>query len=285
MLGYSVNRQVQKLVLWAIGNLANAGNGVSFNHVEASTEHTNVYIATGDSASTVSVFGVKPMPFVLTNLDLVFNGPVQLTESIIFNGICSVTANGNLIDVNNQSIIIRPGAQVTIYNTILYNMGGGQSLVFLSPSTSSVFLASVQAINTRDFTLNGPLTIDGDVQITGTYKFTYRTNQPSYIYPDAQLYFDSGVTFSYDPIGGASNLLNFYDSTSELYLYETSTYITATAGMVLTNGQLTIDGACPLNSGTLYLGDGTTADNVTLNVLSDSGIIINGGYLISRLAY
>jgi hypothetical protein len=224
-------------------------------------------------------------PFVFSNVDVVFNGPVELTQSIIFNGSCSVTSNGNLINVNNNSIVLTSGAGLTVYNSTLYGMGGGQSVRFLD-STSSITISELNIVNTRDFTLNGPLYIMGDVHISGTYKFIYRTPLQSYIRTQGHLHFDSGVTFSYDPSGGANNLFVFDDPTSELYLYETSSYITPTTGMVLTKGLLTVDGICPLNApGGLYLGDGTAANNVTLNVLPDSGLIITNGSLISRLTY
>lgn len=283
--GCIVNRSIQKLVLWAQGTLGGNGLGVAWNHIEDVEEHTEIRIAAGDDATYASVWGVGPKPFVLQDLDLVFDGPVQLKESMIINGICSVTSNNNTIDVNNNSIILSPGAQLTVYNAMLDGMGGGQSVVFLD-NTSTITLSQVQITNTRDFYLHGSLTIFGEVLITGTYKFTYSTDSISRIRENSVLCFDSGITFSYDPPSGANNLFVFESSSSELFLNEVSSYIASSNGLSLTNGKLTINGRCSLTAPHgLYLGNGIAANNINLNVLSDSGMVINSGYLINKFAY
>lgn len=281
-----VDRVVDKLLLFAQGTLGGNGLGVSWNHKAFAGSTAGIYVATGDDATYTSIWGIAANPFVLDNLDLVFNGPVQLTESIIIRGICSVTSNGSLLDINNKSIVMDSGAQLTVYNTHLYGMGGGYSVVFTDTS-ALIILQEDTIVNTRDFYLRGPLYIAGDVKITGTFKFTYSTDAVSTIAHNAQLYFDSGITFSYDPPSGANNLLSFESEASELYLNEVTSYINSVSGMMLTKGTITVDGICPVYATHgLYIGDGaSSSNNPILNILPDSGLKLNAGYMINQTVY
>lgn len=281
--GCVVNRTTQKLETWAQGILSGNGLGIDWNNFEGPVEHEDIYIAVGDDTAKASVWGVGAKPFVFSDIDIVFNGPVQFKEKVIFNGVCSMTSNNNIIDINNQSIVLTSGAHLTIYNSILYGMGGGQSIVFLD-STSTLTFSQVKMINTRDFYLRGSLNIEGDVVITGTYKITYSTDSICRINDNSQLFLDSGITFSYDPPSGANNLVVFNGPTSGLYLNEVTPYIASSNGLLLTKGKITFNGLCPVIAPHgLFLGDGTSSNDVVLNIMSDSGIKLSSGYLISRL--
>ena len=132
----------------------------------------------------------------------------------------------------------------------------------------------------------GQLAIIGDCTMTGTGAFIYSSSQTSTIFHGAQWYFDSGMTFSYFPQSGSNNLINFADSTAQLYLYETALYAQS-AGLQLTQGTVTIDGLCPFysyattTSNGILIGDGSSsANNVNLMILPESGIDAGSGYVV-----
>ena len=122
--------------------------------------------------------------------------------------------------------------------------------------------------------------------MTGTGTFIYSSSQMSTIFHGAQWYFDRGMTFSYFPQNGANNLINFADSTAQLYLYETALYAQSN-GLQLAKGTVTIDGFCPFysyastQSSGILIGDGlTNPNNVNLMVLPESGIDVGSGYVV-----
>ena len=99
---------------------------------------------------------------------------------------------------------------------------------------------------------------------------------------------DNGLTFSYAPPTASRSLIAFTDSTSMLQLEQTSIFSTAT-GWQLTKGTLIVDGTCIFtnsasvaNEGFIF-GDGiTSANDLNITILAESGITLASGFINYR---
>jgi len=270
--------------------LTQTGFASSSSNVNATRWSPNgLYIATGDSGNNVKVYGTTGTttgPLTFNSTKAVFNSDIILTTSTLFKGVCVVDGNGHTFDISQSpSFKIDSGASVLLKNMVL--KGISNSLINFTDSTGLLRLQDLTWIQNGNYSLTtGALEIDHSVLFTGTSVFVYSTAQTSTITSNAMLYFDAGMTFSYVPPTTSRNLLQMIDSSSELYLLNATLYSTTT-GMQLTKGTLFIDGPCPVlssatvqNQGIMF-GDGTSsANNLTVKILPESGLNLNSGFLV-----
>ena len=185
------------------------------------------------------------------------------------------------------SINIAPGSSLLIQNMTIKGLAG-TNIVCLDPlGVLSLDLVTCQLSANYTFA-QGQLAIIGNTMMTGGFAFIYTSTIQSTIYSGATWYFDSGMTFSYAPASGVPNLLNFQNSESILYLYETLLYAPST-GLSLIQGTLTVQGNCPVYSDAttstygITLGDGiSTAHDMSPNILPESGLQVINGYLVNN---
>jgi len=275
---FAINPIAQRLLIAGEFTLGNSGNQVKWSS-------DGNYLAAADQSGNVSVFSFPTGTMTLSNANVVFNSPVQLRGPISFSGTSIIDCNGYTFDLNSQNFSLAAGASLLFKNVVLEGITGNNLYCLNSAGTISFKNVACVLNNNMTFTL-GQLAIIGDCTMTGTGTFIYQSNQKSTISSGATWYFDRGMTFSYYPTGGSNNRINFADSTAQLYLYETALFAQSN-GLQLTKGTVSIDGHCPFYSeattqtGGILVGDGSSsANNVNIMILPESGIDVGSGYVV-----
>lgn len=252
--------------------------------------HDNCKIVRGDAANTLGVYTICPnIPYpnelIFNNAQILFNSPVLFQAPVRFVGQNLIDAQGNTLDLGTVGIFkIDTNSSLLIKNAIIKNITG--SNVICVDNTSTVSLSQVTWLQTTDFNFNlGSLNILGDTLMSGSKQFTFSSTGTTEIYQGATWKFDAGMTFNYAPTSGASNLLVFENSRASLYLSTATLY--APGPLQLTHGTLVLEGPCLLKSGAssatngITIGDGiSSANNMSLRILPESGPYIDEGYVV-----
>jgi len=225
-----------------------------------------------------------PGTFVFNNITLVCNSPVSITGNVTFQGQCVIEGQTNLIDLSSGSIVVDSNSRLHVKNTTLDGITSGA--ITNSDSTSNLELDDVVWIQDGSYSFTiGNLDIVNNDLFRGPQIFSYESTGTCTIYGCSTMFFDSGMTFSYDT--ASRNALEFDDRTATLQFYETAIY-SSIPGLQLTKGIVVVEGTCPVfNNATsesdgISIGDGTFAHNVTLKILSESGFEIKSGYLVYK---
>lgn len=222
---------------------------------------------------------------VMGRLTLEVNSPLQLTSVLTFTNACILNGNNNIIDCTAGALAIGPNSSLVVVNATL--KGISSNSFYCYDNTGTVQFNNVTcALNSTLTFSQGTFQLQGDTIFTGTQIFAYTSSFPIVVHSNVVWSFDSGMTFSYDT--NANNLLTFEAANTTLKLYETTLYANR-PGLNLTKGTVILDGACPLiNDGTtsaqgISIGDGvTSANNVILNVLAESGINLTRGFFVNN---
>jgi hypothetical protein len=207
---------------------------------------------------------------------------------VTFTGISSIEGRGHTIDLGSTGkIAVGNGATLLMNELFIKNLGAGQLFCTDGQGTFSFdnttfYLDANYSFSQGKFDVVGPVNVTG-----GNYVFAYQSNAVSTIRSGSMMFFDSGMTFSYDvPLTGTAFAMT--DNSALLYLYET-TLFSKTPALALTKGTVVIDGECPVNnSGTnqaegISFGDGASAaNNINLKILPESGLTLNSGYLVNK---
>ncbi len=275
---FAVNRTAQQLSLTASYTLSNAANQIKYSSNDA-------FIATGDNANNVSAFDFSlANTITFANAAIQISGDTYLNVPFIFQGTSVLDGhNCGLYLGSAGSITVASGASLLLKNVNIYNVA--RTNINCLDNTGTLSFYNVTWSQDADVTFTqGQLAIIGDLIMAGNHRFIYESDQVSTIYDLGMWYFDNGMTFSYAPLHGENNLISFQDNQSILYLNGTTLYAPST-GLRFTNGCLKIEGQCQfINTATsqangIWIGDGTPADNVTLKILPESGIITGSGYV------
>ncbi len=278
---YQVNQTTAALTL-----IAEVNADFNINSVRWSPNAS--WVATGDQGNYVSVYNPYAAFMTFNNAKITLNSDLNLTNAagIIFNGSCEIDGNGYIIDLSSiQTFSIGNSATLRIKDTVIKGISGNK--IANSNSASTLELQNVMWVQSGDYTLQaGKITVIDELTITGSNKFIYKTDQTSVISSNATMFFNYGMTFSYDPPVASKNLLSLADQTSVLYLLNTSLASTTT-GLQLTKGILSIDAPCPIMSSArvagqgIMFGDGvSSSNNLAIKILPESGLNINAGYLV-----
>lgn len=225
-----------------------------------------------------------PSSMFFSNGDILINSNVSLSGTLTFTGNVTVFGNGYTIDCTSGALACGTNnSSVLFQNVILKNASGNRLYCIDSTGTFSFNNATIILDASYTFT-QGTLDVFNTLKITGTQVFSYKSTKTCTIHSNSTLYFDSGMTFSYDTNSNA--LLLFSDSSAILSLYETTLFANS-SGLKLTKGTFYVNGLCPLissaaNAGQgIAVGDGASAaNNVTLSILAESGFNIQSGFFV-----
>lgn len=268
-----------------------------YNLLTARWSHDQDYVVAGGTDNKISVYSfsasagfysqgpVTQDPVIFKDLTVRFNSRIIPTNPVKCQGECIIDGKGHVLDLSGTtSLAVDSGASLLLRNVIVKGVSAG-ALVCLD-SNGTLSLEDVTLLLDSDYSFTqGTLEILDDVTVTGPHIFTYKSSNVSTIKENATLFFDSGMTFKYDPPTTVKNLLAMEDATSVLHLYETALHSTTT-GLQLTQGTLVVEGVCPVVSDAtvqaeaIILGDGVSAsNNVCLRILGESGLRVDSGFL------
>lgn len=219
------------------------------------------------------------------NITVVVNSPIQLNTLLTFTNTCVIEGNGNSIDCTNGALAVGAGGSLLIQNATIKGISNNRFYCYDNNGTFSLDNVTCVLNATLTYSL-GRLDIMDNVLFTGTQIFAYTSPRAITIRSNSSWMFDSGMTFSYATT--ANNLLSFTDVTSVLKLYETTLYAN-TPGLQLTKGTVVFDGVCPVindassSAQGISIGNGaSSANNVVVSVLAESGIILNRGFFVNN---
>jgi len=226
-----------------------------------------------------------PGPTTIGNTELALYSDITLAGLVTFTNICTIEGNGYVLDVTGGTLAVGAGASLLMKNTILKNASGAR--LFCVDNLGTFSFENVTWILDASYSFTqGIIDVLYNLKLTGTQIFAYKSTKPLTIRSNSTLFFDTGMTFSYDTT--ANNLLAFQDATSNLHLYETTLFAN-NVGLQLTKGTLIIDGACSLLSNAtnatqgIALGDNVSAaNNITVSVLAESGFNNQSGYFVMQ---
>lgn len=222
-----------------------------------------------------------------SNVHLFLNGNVTLQDyCITFSGNSVINGQGNCLSLSpTSSLIVDMNANLLIKNITIKGINNRR--IVGTDSTSTFSFKNVSLVLDDNFTFDeGHFDIIGDVAISGdNYTFNYETDQVSTISSCARLTLNTGTTLRYNPASMATNLLQFTDSSAELFLYGATLAIVNE--IELTKGSLFID-SCSFLSATgspseISLGDGiSNTNNLSLRILPAGKLEISDGTLLHK---
>jgi len=222
--------------------------------------------------------------FRINDIKMVFNSDVLFDEAEYnFRNDSVIEGNDNILTCSLSTITINVGATLHIKNLTIKGIDVG---TFVGNSdTSSLVLENVTWIQDDDFAWEtGSIDIYGTIKMRGSSVFTYASTQLFTIHSNAELFFDSGMTFSY--AASSVDRLIFQDFSSRLHLYETQLY-SSVPSLNLTKGELVVEGVCPVFSEAITeadgikLGDGIdSVNNIRYSPLAESGLVLQSGYVV-----
>lgn len=169
-----------------------------------------------------------------------------------------------LIFENRGRIFVDTNITLTLQNMeIIQNLNDyTDPCIRLAAFKSRLALKNVKLALSQDFLFpNGQLFIHGDVVVTGTSAFIYKSTQKSLIAQDSTFYFDKGTTFSvvpatitdckFDqwPTYTSNNFITMQDETSRLY-FNQSTLCSTPTGCRFTKGTINFENECNIKSNT-----------------------------------
>ncbi len=214
----------------------------------------NIYL---DSNFTISGSGVirgdNKTIFMSGNLTITDNAVIHINSDTIIDG-----QGNDLIFGKRSKLFVDTNITLTLQNMRLIQTFNNFSdaCIRLAALGSKLSLKNVELALANDFLFNqGQLFIHGDVAVTGTSAFVYKSTQRSFIASDSTFYFDIGTTFSVapatvtdckfdqSPTTTGNSFILLENQTSKLKINEASFCMTPT-GLKLTKGKIDFDNKC-----------------------------------------
>lgn len=214
--------------------------------------------------------------------NIALNAHTSLNNTWTFSGPNNMICGGDtVLSLGTGSIVVERGSTLIFHRVTIDYLSG--SNIFCLDDSASVVFNNCHLILSSDFTFSlGSLTLAGDVTLSGTVKFNYLSSQPSTIASFSNVTLDRNMTFSYDPLVNRSDLIQFTDETSILYL-NGSTIVATSPGMTLTKGTMIVDRNADFfaeNAATGFVfGSGDAVDDFTCDILPGSLLSLRGGSL------
>ncbi len=262
------------MILDSAANIKSAGiiNGSNYQLVLPGT------MSAYQLPSTTMTWGLT-----LNGVNLVMQSDVSLNVPLTIQGICEIQGNGYALTINNATgISIASGASLLMQNVVVKNVSGTK--ISFAATTSQLLLHDVIWWLTANTTLTtGYFNVIDSWFINGGYTLTYNSSQTSTIASNSQIMMGYGSTFNYSPSNTSQNLLAFTDNTSKLFL-NSATLSASSVGLVLTNGNLIIDGKSYITStGTtaatgILFGNNVSANDLIIEVMPGANVQL-GGYV------
>src|SRR3990172_3231302 len=186
------------------GGTLNLTKDLIFNS-NTSIESLGVIVGNGyrfDLSSSVTYLPADTISF--ENTKLYFNDTLEARSPITFKGTSLICGNGNALVLDDAAnIIIDAGGSLTLRNMNI--VGLSDTNIRCLDNTGTVVLDNCSWFFDDDVTFTrGKLSFAGENGFFGSHIFAYQTPLASTIQSYATLLLDQGVTFSYDPVGSAS---------------------------------------------------------------------------------
>lgn len=223
--------------------------------------------------------------YTFSDLTLIINENTVLNNSaLLFTGNGSIDGGGLVFDLaGTSSIVVDANSSLLLKRVTLANIHG--NMLRCLDNTGTISCCDVEILLDGDMSFEqGQLYIDDVLHLQGSYVFSYKTSQTSLIGDRGNLIIDHGVTFSYDPLGNASDLLQLVTSNAQItlnggLLHATSGGLQLVKGLMVVNGRSYISNEAINDATAIILGDGVSvANNVTLR--ENGNIEILGGRVI-----
>lgn len=256
--------------------------GVSGNVYAAKWSHDGEFFARGDSLRYLSVFNLSSS-FLFDNIRLIFDSDITARVPLSFQGDCSVNTRGN-------KILLENGASLSVKSSSTLSFENSKILVTNDNSISSIDETSRINFKDSEIELNsdlifndGVMSVDGCLDVIGSYTFFYHTSETLTIDVFSDLKLMDGATLS---LSRASTIdkqpLAFVDGTSKFVL-DNSTLHVSGSGMQLINGEVNIKGKSVFDIDSsdytygLSVGDGIEADDPILKLSPGAELSVPSG--------
>ena len=273
--------------LYSMGGYSNASD---MNCV--AWRHSDNYVAVGDDGDYISLFGPVAYPLRFKDARIFFSSDVTFQGPVIFDGTCSIHGGEHSFDfADGGCICIAAGSSLLLEHAYLKGLTADK--VACADDDGLLILHDVDWNQDSTYTFSvGSMHFDQNVVMSGDTTFVYACAKTSTILAKAQLEFDIGFTFSYDPGSTSKTLLELEDETSKLVLNGATLHATMT-GMQLTKGQLRViddstlsseigySGSALLNEGITF-GDGTAENDLLCDIYSGTMLNFSSGTLKYR---
>jgi hypothetical protein len=244
-----------------LGNL-NLNHGGTFNNIRGN------YPATLTTANGGNFFDGDVM---MLDQDLEIEYTWTITEKAKLFG------NGNKITfgTNGAIEILGADASLLLEDVIVENVSGNQ--IRCTEDTTTLSLDNVVWIQDANYSFTkGTLNINADCLIKGANTaFAYSSDQASTLQQDTNWIFDKNVTFSYD--SSSANNIVLTDATSKINFDGATLYVKQNARFK--DGTFVFDNNVTFNTAsgkTLYFGNNSSSENLTLDFHNLSNMVIAG---------
>lgn len=249
------------------------------------------YLAVGTNTKALQVYLDDTFLFsscvTFSDLNLVMDCNVTFQNCcILFGGNSVINGQGKELTLAPTcTILVDHTGSLLIKNVTINGVSGNQIGAVDGTSTYSFARTTLMMDGNTTFT-TGRFDIIDNTTIQGQgFVFAYQTNVVSTVSANAALILDTGVTFSYAP-STASNTL-FRLSAGGQLIMNSATLYASTAGLLLTQGELIVDGQSFLSSSAtnaaqaIQFGDGANAFNdLLIHVLPAADLQILSGIVI-----
>ena len=237
-------------------------------------------IGNGHSVEFCETITVLPANLqLIKDVNVFFNGDVELTSTLTVQGTCLVVGNGNVLDLENGgNIVIDTNSQLTLHGMRLEYVADG-SIACVDDTAHLVLNDVLVCLMGNVHFLYGDITFQSIVKIIGNNTFWYDSNMPCLIDDEAMLRMDGGVVFKFGKkVVGGDDPIIFYDDESVLSCGESTFWVTSN-GVNLKRGRLELEKNVLINvestntANGLILGDGVTASEDMLVYLGPGSVV------------
>ncbi len=261
------------------------------------------YLASGTVASGINDLNIYRLngSFIdlsnvtFNSVNIFLNGNITLRDvAITFSGDCSINGMGNTLTLAPTfSLIVKEGSSLLLQDVKIEGVNDAKIRGLSNTSTFS--LQDVQFVLDGNMTFTqGRLDVLQNFTISGKDRsFIYTSNQEITIrggrfgsgtkapFYKGTLMIDEGVTFSYVPANGSSQLLNLESVFSTLAL-NSGTLIASS--LQLTKGRLHIDGLSIIQGSTsVTFGNGIASNNLAIEVWPAANLNLLGNIFYNNV--
>lgn len=249
----------------------------------------------GNNHTLQASASMETLPFAGTNVNFTFstinyvlNSDVTINNTrLLFQGDCVIDGQGNSLTFDNASrLSVDTASSLALKNITLINIK--DSNIVCNDATSTFTFENMNMILGSNFIFGtGKINVIGDVNIIGdSFACQYSSDQISTIESNAHLILNNGVTFQYNPLIAASNLIQWVDHTSQLILNGASFTSTRTplqflSGTMVVDGRSTIRNSATVDAEAMIFGDGITRNNnFNIQILPSATLEFSQGRII-----
>lgn len=240
-----------------------------------------------DFASTDVSFGNSASKLIFDDRVTLEIFTSELNYTWTFIGDCVLDGVGRTLTMGpNGNIFIAQGSQLTIRDITMKGLASHKLRCDTNASTI-FFDGSVHLFMDNDFTMSmGKFSINGDLDLSGTFTFHYTSNQQSSLKRKSSMTIRPGTTFRYAPSVANKDLFDMQDPSAELFL-NGATLATTSTGIRLRRGTLTVDRKSYLkntggvsDSEAIVFGDGTAINDLQIQIIPAASLQLLSGKLL-----